>query len=73
MFTRIHGAIKMIKYLTVGVNPPPLDKKIIVKKAPKDFIFDDMANIRTMSSDIWSQESAAEYLIGNGLTLWAEV
>ena len=27
----------MIKYLSVGVNPPPLDTKIIVKKSIFDF------------------------------------
>jgi hypothetical protein len=61
----------MIKYLSVGVNPPPLDKKIIVKKS--EFNFDDCAHIITMSSDNWSEESAAEFLIGSNLTLWAAV
>tara|TARA_R110000787_G_scaffold167889_2_gene280859 strand:- start:6628 stop:6810 length:183 start_codon:yes stop_codon:yes gene_type:complete len=58
-------------YLSVGVNPPPLDTKIIVKKS--EFNFDDCAHIITMSSDNWSEESAAEFLIGSNLTLWAAV
>ena len=63
----------MIKYLSVGINPPPLDVKIIVKKAEGDFNFDDCAVIMTMSSSNWSIESAVEFLIGNKLTLWAAV
>tara|TARA_R110000744_G_scaffold321118_3_gene427254 strand:+ start:1631 stop:1813 length:183 start_codon:yes stop_codon:yes gene_type:complete len=58
-------------YLSVGVNPPPLDTKIIVKKS--EFNFDDCAHIMTMSSDNWTEESAAEFLIGSNLTLWAAV
>jgi len=61
----------MIKYLTVGANPPPLDVKIIVKKL--DFTFDDCAKVMTMSSDHWSEESAVEFLEGHKLTLWATV
>lgn len=63
----------MIEYLTVGINPPPLDTKILVKKAEGDFNFDDMAKLHTFSSDHWSEESAAEFLIGHKLTLWAAV
>jgi hypothetical protein len=61
----------MIKYLSVGVNPPPLDTKIIVKKS--EFNFDDCAHIMTMSSNNWTEESAAEFLLGGGFSLWAEV
>lgn len=61
----------MIKYLTVSINPPPLDTKLIVKKSV--FSFDDCAKVITMSSDHWSEESAVEFLEGHKLTLWAAV
>ncbi len=61
----------MIKYLTVGVNPPPLDTKILVKKS--EFAFDDNAKVMTLSSNNWSQETAVEFLEGHKLTLWAIV
>jgi hypothetical protein len=61
----------MINYLSIGVNPPPLDTKIIVKKSA--FNFDDGAEIINMNSNIWSEESAVESLIGNGFDLWALV
>lgn len=63
----------MIKYLTVSINPPPLDTKLIVKKAEGDYSFDDMAKIHIFSKENWSEESAAEFLIGSKLTLWAVV
>ena len=55
-------------YLSVGVNPPPLDTKIIVKKS--EFTFDDCAQIRTMSNDYWTEDTAAEFLLGGGFDLW---
>ena len=67
----ISGANEMITYSTVGIVDGLLDKKIIVKKS--EFNFDDCAHIITMSSDNWSEESAAEFLIGSNLTLWAAV
>ena len=63
----------MIKYLSVSVTPPKLDVKIIVKKGFDNYTFDDGAEIVNMSSNIWSEESAAESLIGNGFDLWSLV
>lgn len=62
-----------MRYLTVGTNPPPLDTKIIIKKAVGDFKFDDCARIHTLDSSLWSQESAVEWLTSHKLTLWAAV
>ena len=63
----------MIKYLSVGINPPPLDTKLIVKKAEGGYIFDDMAKLHIFSKENWSEESAVEFLEGHKLTLWAVV
>ena len=60
-----------IKYQSINVTPPPLDVKIVVKKS--QFAFSDGAKIRVMDSIIWSEDSAAEWLIGSGFDLWAEV
>lgn len=61
----------MIKYLSVGVNPPPLDKKIIVKKSIFDF--DDGAKIIELNGNEASLEWHVSELIGSGHTLWAAV
>ena len=61
----------MITYSTVGIVDGLLDKKIIVKKS--EFNFDDCAHIMTMSSNNWSEESAAEFLLGGGFSSWAAV
>ena len=60
----------MIEYLSMDVNPVPLDVKILMKN---EGLFNDMAQVITMSSKEWSQEDANEWLLGNGLTLWAAV
>ena len=53
-----------MEYLSIDINPPPLDTKIIVKKLV--FNFDDGAEIINMNSNIWSEESAVESLIETG-------
>ena len=60
-----------INYQFTSITPPPLDVKIVVKKS--QFAFSDGAKIRVMDSIIWSEDSAAEWLIGCGFDLWAEV
>ena len=60
-----------IKYQFTSITPPPLDVKIVVKKSQSTFT--DFARIRVMDSIIWSEESAAEWLLGSGFDLWAEV
>ena len=59
----------MIKYLSVGVNNPPLDKKIIVKKAVFDF--DDGAKIIELNGNEASLQWYVDTLISSGHTLWA--
>ena len=61
----------MIKYLSVGVNPPPLDTKIIVKKSIFDF--DDGAKVIELNGREASLDWYVSDLISSGLTLWAEV
>ena len=61
----------MIKYLSVGVNPPPLDTKIIVKKSIFDF--DDGAKVIMLIGNDASLEWHISELIGTGHTLWAVV
>ena len=61
----------MIKYLSVGVNPPPLDTKIIVKKSIFDF--DDGAKVIELNGNDASLDWYISELIGTGHTLWAEV
>ncbi len=63
----------MIKYLSIAINPVPLDVKILTKKDNADCMHTDMAQVITMSSKEWSEESANEWLLGNGLTVWAIV
>ena len=60
-----------INYQFTSITPPPLDVKIVIKKS--QFTFSDGAKIRVMDSIIWSEDSAAEWLIGSGFDLWAEV
>lgn len=61
----------MIEYLSVGVNPPPLDKKIIVKKSIFDF--DDGAKVIELNGNEASLDWHILELINSGHTLWAEV
>lgn len=61
----------MIKYLSVGINPPPLNKKIIVKKSI--FTFDDGAKIVELEESKGDIDWHVSNLIDDGLTLWAEV
>jgi len=61
----------MIKYLSIGINPPPLDTKIIVKKSIFDF--DDGAKVVELNGNEASLEWYVSDLISSGLTLWAEV
>ena len=61
----------MIKYLSIGINPPPLDTKIIVKKSIFDF--DDGAKVIELNGREASLDWYVSDLISSGLTLWAEV
>ena len=61
----------MIKYLSIGVNPPPLDTKIIVKKSV--FNFDDGAKVIELNGHEASLDWYVSDLISSGLTLWAKV
>ena len=61
----------MIKYLSVGVNPPPLDTKIIVKKSVFDF--DDGAKVVELNGNKASLDWHVSELISSGHTLWAAV
>lgn len=61
----------MIEYLSVGINPPPLNTKIIVKKSI--FTFDDGAKIIELDVRQASLDWHISNLISEGLTLWAEV
>ncbi len=62
----------MITYNSIGVNYPPLDRKILVKKA--NYTFDDSATVKTMESAMWSsEEEAAMYLLTESFELWAQV
>ena len=63
----------MINYLSISINPAPLDVKILVKKDNADCMHTDMAQVITMSSNEYSEEFANEWLLGNGLTVWAKV
>lgn len=61
----------MIKYLSVGINPPPLDTKIIVKKSIYDF--DNGAHVTELKESDASLDWHITQLIVSGFTLWAEV
>ena len=61
----------MIKYLSVGINPPPLNTKIIVKKSMFDF--DNGAHVIELKESDASLDWHIEQLIISGHTLWAEV
>ena len=67
----------MINYLSVKINPPPLDKKIIVKKDIKDcsdaFMFDDGAKVVELADREASLDWHCLNLLSDGYTLWAEV
>ncbi len=63
----------MINYLSVSVNPPPLDTKIIVKKDSDAFTFDDGAKIIFLESKQASEEWHVMNLVSDGFTLWAAV
>ena len=63
----------MIKYLSIDVNPVPLDVKILIKNDKADCMHVDMAQVIIMSSKEWSEESANDWLLGNNLTVWAAV
>jgi hypothetical protein len=60
----------MSDYLTVSVNPPPLDVKIIVKKETGKFTFDDGAKIMTLDSNLDSIDGYVMALVVDKLTLW---
>jgi len=62
-----------IKYTSVSVNPPPLGKKIIIKKDPDSHVFHNRAKIVTLYEDDASLEWHCQILISDGYTLWAEV
>lgn len=63
----------MISYLSVKINPPPLDKKIIVKKDVGAYTYDDSAKIVVLYGDDASIDWHCMSLICDGFTLWAEV
>jgi len=63
----------MINYLSVKINPPPLDKKIIVKKDSDAFVFDDGAKIIELADREASLDWHCLNLLSDGYTLWAEV
>ncbi len=63
----------MINYLSVSVNPPTLDKKIIVKKDKDAHVFDDGAKIVFLDSAVASLDWHCLDLRSSGYTLWAEV
>ena len=58
----------MSDYLSVGVNPPPLNKKIIVKKS--DFVFDDGAKIVMLKGEEASLDYHLLGLVCDGFDLW---
>jgi len=58
----------MDNYLRVGINPPPLDTKIIVKK--DEFTFDDAAKIMTLDSELDSLDGHVMNLTVDKLVLW---
>jgi len=60
----------MENYLTVSVNPPPLDVKIIVKKDTGDFTFDDSAKIMTLESGQASLDCHVMNLVIDKFLLW---
>ena len=60
-----------MEYLSISINPPPLDVKIIVKKAK--FTFDDGARLRIMKNELWTQSGAVQHLIDDGFELWSKV
>ena len=60
-----------MEYLSISINPPPLDVKIIVKK--ETYIYCDYAEIKTMKTEEWTQEGAAQHLINDGFELWSKV
>jgi len=62
-----------IKYTSVSVNPPPLDKKIIIKKDSDAHTFDNGARIVILSTSSASLEWHCQKLICDGYTKWAEV
>jgi len=61
----------MIEYLTVTINPPPLDEKILVKKS--QCAFDDGARVIILGSKEASLNWHIEELVSTGYTLWAKV
>ncbi len=63
----------MIDYLSVSVNEPPLDTKILVKKDSDAFVFDDSAKIIFLESKQASKEWHVMSLLSDGFTLWAAV
>ncbi len=63
----------MVKYLSVGVNPPPLEKKIIVKKDSDAYEFDDGAKIIILEDKEASIDWHCMTLLSDGYSLWAEI
>ena len=63
----------MINYLSIKINPPPLDKKIKFKKDMAKYKIDDKAKIVTLYGDEASLDWHCMDLISDGYTLWAEV
>tara|TARA_R100000541_G_scaffold22449_1_gene32410 strand:+ start:5628 stop:5846 length:219 start_codon:yes stop_codon:yes gene_type:complete len=65
--------IIMIDYKKIGIDQPPLEKKIIVKKDVGSYEFDDKAKIVTLYGDSATIEWHCMTLVCEGFTLWAEV
>lgn len=60
----------MIKYLSIGINPPPLDASILVVGVRE---FGDKGQVVVLNSNEASLEFHIENLLYNGFTLWAEI
>jgi len=58
-------------YLSIGVNPPPVNTKIIVKRSSYDF--DDGAKIVILSDEDASLDWHLMGLICEGFDLWSLV
>ena len=56
-----------IQYLTIAINPPPLDTYILVKKD------NGIAKVVETKSREGSQDWWVEFLIGDEFTMWAEI
>lgn len=56
-----------IQYLTIAINPPPLDTDILVKKE------NGIAEVKELKGREGSQDWWSEYLISEEFTMWAKI